>query len=236
MQKLKNIAIILAGGSGNRFASNLPKQFSKIENKTILEYSIDAFEQNKQIDEIIVVSNPSFIEKTQEIIQVNSFTKIKAVLGGGKERYHSSLTAINFIENECNLIFHDAVRPFVSQQIIDNIIQALSTYNAVNVAVPASDTILEVTENKNFIKEIPDRNFLFQAQTPQAFRWSAIKKAYQIGLKDDNFKVTDDCGVVKNYLPQEAIFVVKGEQTNIKITYPSDIELAKILLNKIKSI
>jgi len=69
MHKLKNIAIILAGGSGNRFASDLPKQFSKIENKTILEYSIDAFEQNKQIDEIIVVSNPSFIEKTQEIIQ-----------------------------------------------------------------------------------------------------------------------------------------------------------------------
>ncbi len=227
---MKNIAIILAGGSGNRFSSILPKQFLKIDNKTILEYSITAFEDCEQIDEIIVVSNANYLQETQEIIAQCNFKKIKGILKGGKERYNSSLSAIEFIENECNMIFHDAVRPLVSKKIIADVIEALKSYSAVNVAIPASDTILEVAENKQFIKHILNRNLLYQAQTPQAFKWTMIKKAYELGLKSDNFMVTDDCGVVKKYLPDEQIFIVNGEQTNIKITYPSDIEIAKILL------
>jgi len=128
------------------------------------------------------------------------------------------------------MIFHDAVRPLVSEQIIQNVIKALKDYSAINVAIPATDTILEVSDNKQFIKQIPNRNFLYQAQTPQAFKWSVIKKAYELGLKSDNFMVTDDCGVVKKYLPGETIFIVEGSQTNIKITYPSDIEVAKSIM------
>jgi len=227
---MKNIAIILAGGSGNRFASNLPKQFLTINNKTILEYSIEAFENSNLIDDIIIVANPNYFQETQQIVSQRDFKKIVAILKGGKERYNSSLSAIKFIENECNMIFHDAVRPLVSEQIIQNVIKALKDYSAINVAIPATDTILEVSDNKQFIKQIPNRNFLYQAQTPQAFKWSVIKKAYELGLKSDNFMVTDDCGVVKKYLPGETIFIVEGSQTNIKITYPSDIEVAKSIM------
>jgi len=227
---MKNIAVILAGGTGNRFASVLPKQFLTIKNRTILEYSISAFENCEQINEILIVSNPNFLQNTKEIISKCNFKKVSAVLNGGKERYNSSLAAIDFIENECNMIFHDAVRPLVSNQIIQNVIDALKIYSVVNVAIPASDTILEVTTDKQFIKQIPNRNYLFQAQTPQAFKWSVIKKAYEIGLKDDNFLVTDDCGVVNKYLPTEKIFIVNGEHTNLKITYPSDIEIVESFL------
>ena len=227
---MKNIAVILAGGSGNRFASILPKQFLKVNNKTILEYSINAFQQNKLIHQIIVVSNSNYIKETKEIIAENNYTKLLAVLKGGKERYDSSLSAINFIKEESNLIFHDAVRPLVSGEIITNVVTALSKYSAVNVAIPASDTILEVSENKSLIRNIPDRRFLYQAQTPQAFKWSVIKNAYKIGLNNKDFRVTDDCGVVNKYLPKEEIYIVQGEQKNIKITYPTDIQIMEQLM------
>ncbi len=227
---MKNIAIILAGGSGNRFASILPKQFLKVNNKTILEYSINAFQQNELIHQIIVVSNPNYINETKEIIAKNNYTKLLAVLNGGKERYDSSLSAINFIKEESNLIFHDAVRPLVSQKIITNVVTALNKYSAVNVAIPASDTILEVSDNENIIKSIPDRRFLYQAQTPQAFKWTIIKNAYKIGLNSEDFRVTDDCGVVNKYLPKEEIYIVQGEQKNIKITYPTDIQIMEQLM------
>ncbi len=226
---MKNIAVILAGGSGNRFGTEIPKQFLKIDDKTILEYSIEAFQKNNNINEILVVSNPNFIKNVNALVSENSFHKVSKILNGGKERYHSSLSAINYILEECNLIFHDAVRPLVSQAIIDNVVFALREYSAINVAIPASDTILELFDNKDFIKNIPSREFLFQAQTPQAFRWSVIKKAYEIGMTDPGFKVTDDCGVVNKYLPETPIFVVRGEQTNLKLTYPSDVSIFKTI-------
>jgi len=232
MNKIINIAVILAGGSGKRFGADLPKQFLEINGKTILQYSIEAFEKNQKIHEIIVVSNPQFIKKTTEIIKNSNYSKIVAILEGGNERYESSLNAIKFISKECNLLLHDAVRPFVSQQIIDNVIEALEKYNAVSVAVPVSDTILQSNENQLFIESVPNRNFLFAAQTPQAFKWSVLKKAYEIGLKSENFIATDDASVIKKYLPNEQIFIGKGEQTNIKITYSSDILIAKLLINK----
>jgi len=226
---VKNIAVILAGGSGNRFGTDIPKQFLKIDNKTILEYSIEAFQRNININEILVVSNSNFIDEVTALVSENSFHKVKKILNGGKERYHSSLSAINYISEECNLIFHDAVRPLVSQAIINNVIYALGEYLAINVAIPASDTILELSDKKNFIKNIPNREFLFQAQTPQAFKWAIIKKAYEIGMTDPEFKVTDDCGVVNKYLPEIPIFVVPGEQTNLKLTYPSDVSILKTI-------
>lgn len=219
---MKNIAVILAGGKGSRFGAQLPKQFIKINNKTVLEYSITAFQKNLGIDEIIVVSNPDYITETEKIAKQTYFTKVKAVLPGGKERYHSSLAAINYQKEEANLILHDAVRPLISDTVISKVTEALRNHKAVNVAVPTSDTILKADKTSGFIAEIPDRTVLFQSQTPQAFRLSVIKKAYRIGLKQANFKTTDDSGVVRNYLPEIDIFIVQGEHYNIKLTYPED--------------
>lgn len=217
----KNVAVILAGGVGSRLGLSTPKQFLKVAGKMVVEHTIDAFEQNPLINEIAVVSNPYYISDFENIIIKNSWKKVKKILKGGAERYHSSLSAIKAYEsNDVNLIFHDAVRPLVSQRIINDVIKALDTYSAIDVAMPATDTIIE-TES-NFIKHIPDRSKLKRGQTPQAFHIETISKAYQVALQDPNFKVTDDCGVIVKYLPEIPVYVVTGEESNMKLTYKED--------------
>ena len=213
----KNIAVILAGGVGSRLGLSTPKQFFKVAGKMVVEHTVDAFERNPHIDEIAIVSNPFYISEFENIVIKNGWKKIKKILKGGKERYDSSLSAIEaYAGSDVNLIFHDAVRPLISQRILNDVIEALDKYEAIDVALPSADTIIEVEDD--FICQIPDRSRLRRGQTPQAFAIDTIRKAYQIALKDPNFKVTDDCGVVKKYLPEVPIYVVQGEESNMKLT------------------
>lgn len=217
----KNVAIILAGGIGSRLGLSTPKQFFKVAGKMVVEHTVDAFESNPHIDEIAIVSNPFYISDFESIIIKNGWKKVKKILKGGQERYHSSLSAIKAYEgSDVNLIFHDAVRPLVSGRILNDVITALETYSAIDVAMPATDTIIEV--DGDFIRQIPDRSKLKRGQTPQAFRLEVINRAYETALKDKNFKVTDDCGVVVKYLPEVPVYVVTGEESNMKLTYKED--------------
>ncbi|RXQ94554.1 SDR family NAD(P)-dependent oxidoreductase [Ancylomarina salipaludis] len=227
---MTNICVLLAGGNGNRLGGELPKQFIKIAGKTIIEHSIDIFEKSEQINEIAIVINPMYVQQIEDIVIKNQYKKVKKILQGGKERSDSSLAAIRAYEHEpnsdhFNLIFHDAVRPFVSLSIIDKVISAMEKYNAVDVAIPATDTIIEVDE-ANFITNIPRRSKLRQGQTPQAFKLSTIRNAYKLAAQDPAFTSTDDCGVVLKYLPQEKVYVVEGSQSNIKVTYELDLFIA----------
>ncbi len=221
---MKNVAVILAGGSGHRLGVTLPKQFLKIAGKRVIEHTLDVFQNHPLIDEIVVVSNPLYIQTVEELSIANSFTKLKKILLGGDERYHSSLAAIRAYEGDVNLIFHDAVRPLVNERIITDCIQALETYNAVDVVIKTTDTIIRVRD-KRFIADIPDRSMLRNGQTPQAFKLETIRRAYELALRDPGFTTTDDCGVVLKYLPNEPVFVVEGEQFNMKLTYKEDIFL-----------
>lgn len=217
----RNIAIILAGGVGTRLGMSTPKQFFKVAGKMVVEHTVDVFERNPRIDEIAIVSNPALINDFENIVLRNKWRKVKKILKGGKERYDSSLSAIRAYEKEdVNLIFHDAVRPLVSQRIINDVIDALGKYKAVDAAIPSADTIIEVEDD--FISHIPDRSRLRRGQTPQAFDIAVIKEAYDKALKDPNFKTTDDCGVVVTYMPQVPVYVVRGEESNMKLTYRED--------------
>lgn len=230
--KRKNIAVVLAGGSGRRIGGDLPKQFLQVGGRRIIEYSIEAFEKNAGIDEIAVVVNNDFVSLMEEIAAANSWSKLKHILNGGNERSDSSMSAIRAYEGiDCNLIFHDAVRPMVSQRIISDVVSALETYNSVAVAVPATDTIVKVDESGRMISEILQRQLLRCQQTPQAFRYETIEQAYKFALADPNFVATDDCGVVSRYLPNEKIFIVDGEDSNIKVTYPKELSLLENLIS-----
>ena len=158
------------------------------------------------------------------MIITNSWTKVRKVLKGGKERYESSLAAINAYSDfpNYNLIFHDAVRPLINDRIINDVVNALQKYNAVDVAVAATDTIIQVDDSGEIIENIPNRKYLRRGQTPQAFKLDTIRKAYEIGLSDPNFVSSDDCGTIVRYLPSEKIFVVQGEESNMKLTYKED--------------
>lgn len=219
---IRNIAIVLAGGVGSRLGLSTPKQFFKVAGKMVIEHTLDTFERNPHIDEIAVVSNPVYVSDVENIVLRNGWKKVKKILKGGKERYDSSLSAIHAYEGgeEVNLVFHDAVRPLVSQRIIDDVCEALKTYEAIDVTVPAVDTIIEA--EGDHIASIPDRSRLQRGQTPQAFRLSVISEAYKRAFKDPDFKVTDDCGVVVKYMPEVPVHLVAGEESNMKLTYKED--------------
>lgn len=227
---MKNIAIILAGGSGRRMGGALPKQFLEVNNRTILEYTIDNFERAECIDEIAIVTHPDYVDKMQQIISSNPWKKVARILLGGKERTDSTLSALRAYTNEDDrLLIHDGVRPMVSQQIIQNVCSALSEYDVVNLAIPAVDTIIEVKDG--VMVAAPRRDLLRQVQTPQGFKRETLALAYEKALADPDFMATDDCGVVFKYHPASPIKILDGETSNIKITYKEDLEILKKHLN-----
>ena len=224
---MKNIAIILAGGSGSRFGADMPKQFLQVAGKMIIEHTIDAFERHPMIDEIAIVSRADYMEEMREMVKKDGYVKVTHVLQGGKERYHSSLAAIEaFTDDDDNLLIHDGVRPLVSERIISDCVNALAEYEAVDVAVPTTDTIIELNEDGS-IARIPQRRLLRNAQTPQCFRRRVIAEAFRLALQDPDFFPTDDCSIVLKYMPEVAIKVVDGEPSNIKVTYKSDLEMVE---------
>lgn len=226
---MKNIAIILASGTGERFGEKIPKQFYKFEGKTILEHSIDAFENNKNIDEIILVTNPKFRDLAEEILKNNDYKKVTKLLNGGKTRVKSSYVGTSEAPEESNVLIHDAVRAFVTQKIIDDNIEALKKYEAVGTAIDTVDTIIQVDEN-NVITAIPPRKFLKRVQTPQSFRANLIKKAHEMALKDEDANFTDDCGLILRY-NLASIHIVDGDELNVKITHKNDLNVIKNMLS-----
>jgi 2-C-methyl-D-erythritol 4-phosphate cytidylyltransferase len=234
MKKL-NVAVILAAGRGERSGFEQPKQMMKLAGRPLVEHTIAIFQASKAIDEILVVTNKDCVGRIEEMVVSQRFSKVKGVILGGEERFHSSLAAIEVYDsvnrNQCvNLIFHDAVRPLLSERTIQDVVNALEHYNAVDVVVPTTDTIISADAVTNTIESIPDRSRLRNGQTPQGFSLSTIKKAYKIALNDTTFRTTDDCGVVLMYLPEEKIYLVAGENNNVKLTYREDLHILDKLL------
>lgn len=232
---MKTIAVILAGGVGKRIGSDMPKQLLKVNDKYIIEYTIEAFEQNELIDEICIVSHKDYIDQIEGIVKSGGYRKIGHIIEGGKERSDSSMNALKIYTDDNDiLLFHDAARPLVSQLIITNCIEALSRYNAVGVAVAATDTIWQSVK-EGILNTIPPRETLYMAQTPQGFRRETIARAYQAAKKDKGFRPTDDCSVVAHYLKDEQIRIIKGDNNNIKITFQKDLYLMQVIINERKS-
>ena len=224
-----NIALILASGTGERSGLNQPKQFFLVGNKTLLEHTIETFNNHPLIDEIIVVTHKDHLTKTQNLC--SRYEKITKITTGGKTRQESSyngVLAIQAVKN-ANILIHDAVRAFVSPQIITTSIQSLEKHDAVCCATETTDTILEIDES-GYITKVPCRKNLRCAQTPQCFKLNLIKKAHELAIKNKQI-VTDDCGLIlANNLAK--IFVIPGEEQNKKITYPQDLEFANWIYEK----
>lgn len=221
---MKKIVVILAAGLGKRVGEDLPKQWILIHGKPIIEYTIAVFHANPQIDEISVVLSPDFVGKLGDYIDLEQYPKIKAQIEGGKERYESTLAALNYYKDvsEAHILFHDAARPLITTEVVSRVLSALQDYKAVLTAIPSADTIVEVDSNKE-VAHYPNRSEVYRAQTPQGFHLSLIREAFRLALLDSQKKVTDDCSLVHYYLPQIPIKVVEGASENFKITYPEDI-------------
>lgn len=238
MSKTLQVAILLAGGSGQRFGADRPKQFVRIGERTVLEHSLAAFEQSPHIDAILIVSHPQHLDEVRELLPSSQHPKLLTIVAGGAERQDSTLNALRALTQitdspleQIRILIHDAVRPAVSQSIIERVCTALHTHQAANLVVPVTDTLLEVNDNGT-TAAMPSRARFRRVQTPQGFHAATLQHAYDVALTDPNFQATDDCGVVFRYLPEVEIALVEGEQRNIKLTYPEDLHMLHHLLEK----
>lgn len=226
-----NIAIILAGGIGSRVGGETPKQFLPLKDgRSILEHSVDAFEQSHYINEIVVVMHPDWMNEAEEMIRKNSWGKVKHLISGGQERWESSWNAIRLYLKEDKrdpdtfYWFHDAARPFVSHEIISRVAEGLKKHLAVTVAVPVTDTLYKVKGGELRVESIQNRMEFMRAQTPQAFHYLVIGPAYMRAIEKGKIQATDDVGILMAYNPEVEVYVVDGEEANRKITYSEDIK------------
>jgi 2-C-methyl-D-erythritol 4-phosphate cytidylyltransferase len=231
---MRTVAVVLAGGTGERFGPGVPKQLLLLAGQPMIEHSVAAFERAPGVDRILVVIAAAHAYEVRALLGAGGYGKLGKVIEGGATRTESTRRAIAELgEDECNVLFHDAARPLVSQQTIADCAAALADHRAVGVAVPSSDTIAVVSDG--VMTAIPRRDSLARCQTPQGFRLSVIRRAYQLAAADPRFgelPATDDCGIVLRYLPELGVHVVPGSERNLKITYPRDLAIAEALLRE----
>lgn len=235
---MKNIAVILSGGMGSRFGGTLPKQFTKLAGKAVIEYTVEAFEKSLNIDEIIIVSHPSYVDLIWKFVKKNQWEKVTKVFNGGKERFDSTYSALQGLEgedNNSNILLHDAVRSLINESIINNCIDALRNFEAVDVVIPSADTLVEVYDD-GCISNIPNRAIMRRGQTPQAFKLGTLKQAYQRAINAQRFSFTCDCGVVRSMVPGVRVATVVGAESNMKVTHPIDLFIAEKLLQEANKI
>jgi 2-C-methyl-D-erythritol 4-phosphate cytidylyltransferase len=221
-----NVAVVLAGGVGTRVGLDIPKQLLKIAGHTILEHTLKAVDAHPDVDEIVVMMAPGHLDAVRAIVRDGGYDKVQHILEGAETRNGTTSRALEVVgDDDAKVLFHDAVRPLVGARIIAECFAALDRYDAVDVAIPSADTIIEVDQD-NVIRNIPPRANLRRGQTPQAFRAGTIRAAYAIAEADPDFAATDDCTVVLRYLPDTPIWVVAGDERNMKVTEPIDVYIA----------
>jgi 2-C-methyl-D-erythritol 4-phosphate cytidylyltransferase len=236
---MRMVAVVLAGGSGQRFGAGVPKQLLELDGLTLLAHCVAAFDAAPGVDDVLVVMPPGRTADAEKLRADGAYPKLIAVIEGGASRPASTRAAISAIsarrgaagdDGDWGVLFHDAARPLVDQRIIADCVAALERVDALGVAVPTADTIVVVADG--VMTQIPRRDSLLRCQTPQAFRLSVITRAHELALADPDYEPTDDCGVVLRYLPDVPVHVVQGSERNLKITYPRDLAIARVLLDE----
>ncbi|MDF2472219.1 MAG: 2-C-methyl-D-erythritol 4-phosphate cytidylyltransferase [Anaerocolumna sp.] len=233
MEQSKTTAIIVAAGSGKRMASDIPKQYLLLEGKPILYYTLKAFENSSVSDIVLVVGKNDIDYCRHEIVEKYGIQKIKSIVEGGKERYHSSYHGLMEAMGAEYVLIHDGARPFITREIIDITIQEVMAHKACIVGVPAKDTIKLVNEH-GFVYNTPNRDTVWAVQTPQAFSYNLILAAYTklLSLPEASIlNITDDAMVVEHMM-NHPVKLVMGSYRNIKITTPEDLVIGSSFLEE----
>lgn len=228
MEKQKYAAIVLAAGSGKRMNSKVHKQYLIIQDRPVLYYSLKAFEDSA-VDEIVLVvgkGEEEFCRK--EIVDKYGISKVKAIVEGGKERYHSVFEGLKQTRDADYVLIHDGARPFVNQDIIRRCMQEVQKYQACVVGMPVKDTI-KIADEEGYAKQTPDRKNVWMIQTPQTFSYTLIYEAYEEMLKTEDTAITDDAMVLERIKGKKSK-LIEGSYRNIKITTPEDLLIADVYL------
>ncbi len=223
----KNSVVILAAGKGSRMGEAINKQYLNINGYPVLYYTLKAFSQSNDIDEIIVVVAEGEMDYCkEEVIEKYNFSKVKDIVVGGKERQNSVLNGLIAVSNCDVVLIHDGARPFITDSIITNAILYANSYGAAACGVMPKDTI-KIKDSEGFSLETPERETLFCVQTPQAFKYDLILDCHK-KIHEDGIRVTDDTMVVERY--GNKVYLYEGSYNNIKVTTPEDLELGRQIL------
>jgi 2-C-methyl-D-erythritol 4-phosphate cytidylyltransferase len=219
---MKKYAVIVAGGSGSRMNSPIPKQFILLKNRPVLFYTMDVFLKAYDDLQIILVLPEEHIAIGQEIVDGYFDNSRIQLINGGRTRFHSVQNGLSLVEEESIIFVHDGVRCLLTEDLIHRCFEAAVEFGTAIPVIPSKDSVRYATEHGN---EALDRNFIKLVQTPQTFHSKILLPAYNIDYKE---KFTDEASVVEAYGLK--VHLIEGEENNIKITQPSDLQLAESLL------
>lgn len=242
--KKKCTAILLAAGQGRRMHSSVQKQYLLLGDKPVIYYSLKTFQDSFMDDIILVTGNGDEAYCRKEIVDRYHFTKVKEIVAGGRERYDSVYNALQVIKkkdmqipDEDGFVFiHDGARPFLTEEILQRTLEAVAADHACVAGMPVKDTI-KVVDEKGYALQTPDRNSLWQVQTPQVFDSRLIIEAYERLMQEKDslaakgIRITDDAMVVET-LMGHSVRLVQGSYENIKITTPEDLVTAEAFLSR----
>jgi len=227
----KIAAVVLAAGQGKRMKQSVQKQYLMLRDKPVLYYALKAFEKSI-VDEIVLVTGETEIDYCKrEIVDKYGFQKVKYIVAGGTERYHSVFYGLKAVKDADLVLIHDGARPFVDDAIINRTAEGARKHDACVAGMPSKDTV-KIADTLGFAETTPNRDYVWLIQTPQAFSYSLILDAYKKLLeRDENaeqLNITDDAMVLE-CMTGHAVKLVEGSYRNIKITTPEDLKVAYIL-------
>ena len=226
-------AVVLSAGSGTRMKSDIPKQYMDLNGKPVIYYSLKAFE-DAGFSSIILVCGKDDVEYCQkEIVEKYNFKNVKAVVPGGKERYHSVFEGLKAVGETDYVFIHDGARPMISQETIERLKEAVVKEDAAVAGMPVKDTIKIVDEDA-YVADTPERKYVWQVQTPQCFAFSIIYEAYASIIQDEEEgwtipAITDDAMVLE-YATDHEVKMVEADYRNIKITTPEDLAICQLFM------
>jgi 2-C-methyl-D-erythritol 4-phosphate cytidylyltransferase len=218
-------AVIVAAGSSSRMCG-ISKQLAALDDMPVIAHSIKAFQAANHIRDIVLVSRPDDVKQFLNICRKYNFHKVRFILTGGETRQQSVFNGVRLIKDSAYFAIHDGARPLVRPDTIDKVVEYARLYGAATAAVPSKDTV-KISDENSFVKDTPDRQFVWCIQTPQVFE----RKLYLNAIESNNVNesyFTDDCQLIEHF--GHRVFLVKSEYSNIKITTPEDITIAECML------
>jgi 2-C-methyl-D-erythritol 4-phosphate cytidylyltransferase len=222
---MKRYAILVGGGSGSRMQQDIPKQFLLLDGKPVLMHTLEAFYQSEPRPEIVVVLNVDFHEYWEKLCKTHEFIIPHTLVKAGQERFFSVKNGLKLVKGKALVAIHDAVRPIIKKEKIEHAFSYAEVHGNAVLAIPSKDSVRlsDTKENKAVAREL-----VYLIQTPQIFKSTMLKKAYQ---QEFRTSFTDDASVVEH--AGVAIHLVEGDPKNIKITYPEDLALAEVFLKRV---
>lgn len=224
----RTAAVVLAAGAGRRMNSAVHKQYMLLAGKPVLYYALKAFEESMVTDIILVVGAGEVEYCRKEIVEKYAFGKVRRIVEGGRERYHSVYEGLKAAEGADCVLIHDGARPFVTEDMIRRSVECVKGGQSCVVGMPVKDTI-KVVGGDGIAEGTPDRSTLWQIQTPQTFSYPLIRAAYEKVIASGDGTVTDDAMVLEKATGQ-SVRVIEGSYRNLKITTPEDLLVAEAYL------